>query len=359
MSTTTNRKERTVSDKMRRVVTMDGAGKIAVAQEPIPELKANTILVDVKSCLISPGTELHDAARRRAKPSDAPPKPFGYGNAGVVLEVGEGVEGVKAGDRLACMGGGHAIHGSHAVMPKNMVTSIPESLSFDEATFAHLAATALQAVRRSQVQFGQNVAVFGLGIIGQIISQISRLCGAHVMAIDLLDMRVDIARKCGAHLAINGTKEDPVALTPQFTGEYGFDIAHIAFGGDVSKAIKQIQKMLKQAPDTHRMGVIVIVSWAQLEAEFPVPFGNVDIRASSRPGPGYHDEAWEYGADYPRAFVDWTTKRNMEECLRFAADKLLQYDPLITHRISLDEAPDACEKLIESPGTAMGVILHP
>ncbi|MCK4276599.1 MAG: hypothetical protein KAX78_08800, partial [Phycisphaerae bacterium] len=64
-----------MNDKMRRVVTMDGAGKIGVTEEPIPELKPNTILVEVKSCLISPGTELHDAWRRRQKPSDSPAKP--------------------------------------------------------------------------------------------------------------------------------------------------------------------------------------------------------------------------------------------------------------------------------------------
>jgi len=339
---------------------MDGAGQIGVTEQPIPELKENTILVEVNSCLVSPGTELGEAKRRRANPNPkAEAKPFGYGNAGVVLEVGKGVEGVKPGDRLACMGGGYAIHGSHVVMPKNMVTPIPEGLSFDEAAFAHLAATALHAVRRSQIQFGQNVAVFGLGIIGQIISQISRLCGGHVMSIDLVDMRLDIARKCGAHLTVNAAKQDPVELAKDFTRGYGMDIAHLAFGGDVTPAVEQVKKMLKISPDGHRMGVIVIVGWAQFSGEFPVPFGNVDIRASSRPGPGYHDEAWEYGRDYPPVFVEWTTKRNMEECLRFAADGLLDFESLITHRLALDDAPSGCEELIESPNTAMGVILHP
>ena len=49
----------------------------------------------------------------------------------------------------------------------------------------------------------------------------------------------------------------------------------------------------------------------------------------------------------------------MEECLRFASDGLLDLETLITHRMKLDDAPTGCEELIESPGTAMGVILHP
>lgn len=349
-----------MAQKMRRLVTMDSAGQIGVREEPIPELVENTILVEVASCLVSPGTELGMAKMRREKGKDpGEAKPFGYGNAGVVAEVGPGVEGVKPGDRLACMGGGFAIHSSHVVMPKNMVVPIPEGMSFDQATFAHLAATGMHAVRRGTLEFGQNIAVFGLGIIGQIISQIARLSGSHVMAIDLLDMRLGIAKKCGAHLTVNASQADPVELNADFTGGYGMDCAFVAFGGNITPAIKQIRGMLKKAPDTHKMGTIVIVGWGTMEAEFPVPFGNVDIRASSRPGPGYHDKAWEYGQDYPPVFVEWTTKRNMEECLRFASDGLLDLETLITHRMKLDDAPTGCEELIESPGTAMGVILHP
>jgi len=348
-----------VAETTRRVVTMDGAGKIAVQSEPIPPLKDNTVLVEVKSCLVSPGTELQEAQRRRKNPTDKPGKPFGYGNAGLVLEVGKGVEGISPGDKLACMGGGYAVHGSHAVVPKNLTVPIPEGLSFEEAAFAHLAATGLHAVRRAKLEFGQHVAVWGLGIVGQTTAQFARLSGTHVMAIDLVDERVKTAAKCGAHLPVNAREEDPVKLCDAFTRGYGLDVAFLAFGGNVAPAVDQARQMLKTAPDGHKMGVIVIVGWAMFEAEFPTRFGNVDIRPSSRPGPGYHDEAWEHGANYPPVFVEWTTRRNMEECLRSAAEGQLDVKSLITHRIPLEEAPGACDELINSPGTAMGVILNP
>ena len=82
-------------------------------------------------------------------------------------------------------------------------------------------------------------------------------------------------------------------------------------------------------------------------------------RASSRPGPGYHDEAWEFGRDYPPVFIHWTTRRNLEECLLFAAKKRLDYSALITHRMPLGDAPAGCEELIQHPDKAMGVILNP
>jgi threonine dehydrogenase-like Zn-dependent dehydrogenase len=344
----------------RRVLTLDGSGRFAVVNEPVPELRPGTVLVEVKSCLISPGTELAGVPAARKEPNaEAGPRPFGYGNAGVVLEVGAGVEGVAPGDRLACMGGGYALHATHALVPINLTCPIPEAQSFDEASFAHLAATALHAVRRTQVEFGQNVAVFGLGLVGQIAAQLARLSGAHVMAVDRLAQRLEAAVKCGADLAVNAAEEDAVERASAFTRGRGLDAAIIAFGGDATETVEQICRMLKTAPDTHRNGVITLVGGARFTAGPPVPFGNADIRLSSRPGPGYHDEAWEHGTDYPPVFVEWTTRRNIEECLRAAAEGRLDLAGLITHRFSLEQGPEACELLVEHPDQAFGVILNP
>ncbi len=328
--------------RTRRVVTMDGAGRIAVAEEPVPDLGDGTVLVEVRSCLISPGTELAGVRYRREKPEPARrPSRLGYGSAGVVVEVGPGCRDVTAGLRVACMGAGYALHASHAVVPVNLTLPVPEGQSFEEAAFAHLAGTALHAVRRADLQFGHNVAVLGLGIIGQLAGQLARACGAHVMGVDRLALRLGLARRCRLDLAVDAAGEDPVARAGQFTRGHGIDAGIIAFGGPADDAIAQLCKMLKVAPDGHRMGCIVIVGGASFAAEFPTAFGNVDIRASSRPGPGYHDEAWEHGRDYPPVFVPWTTRRNLEECLRFAAEGRLLLSPLITHRFPLSRAIDA------------------
>ena len=344
----------------RRVVTRDGSGRIEVREEPLGPLGEGTVLVEVKASLVSPGTELGGIKRMREKPDPSrAPEAFGYGNAGIVLEAGRRVRGLAKGMRVACMGAGYAQHATHAVVPQNLAVRMPDGLSFEEAAFAHLAATALQAVRRAEVQFGHTAAVFGLGIVGLVACQIARGSGARVIAVDSLPPRLDLARGTGADLAVNFRETDPVAEAGKFTRGRGVDVVIIAFGGDADKAVEQALSMMKTSPDGHKMGVISIVGGAKFTAQFPVPFGNVDVRASSRTGPGYHDEAWEKGRDYPPVFVEWDTRRNIELILDYIAAGRLDVESLITHRVPLEAAPAACEDLIENPDRALGVILLP
>jgi len=345
--------------KKRKVVMMGGDGRIVVEREPIPELQAGRVLVRVADCLISPGTELGGVKKRREKPnSDVQPRPFGYGNAGSVIESGQGAEDILPGTRLACMGGGYALHATHASVPRNLTEPIPGEVSFEEASFAHLAATALHAVRRAELQLGEHALVMGLGLVGQLCMRLSYLAGGHVLGVDRYPMRTKIAQDAGLQAAALSEDLDLVDLTQELSRGHGFDCVFIAFGGDATEALKMALPALKLSPDGHRMGRVVIVGGATICHPFAAGMGNVDVRSSARPGPGYHDEAWEHGANYPPVFVPWTTKRNLEACLRWIQEGRLSVKELITHRFPLDEAPEACELLVQKPDEALGVILQ-
>jgi len=345
---------------MRRVATLDGRGIVAVQEEPIPAPAPGQVLIEVKASLISPGTELGSVPGRRAHPNpEAKPYPFGYSNAGLVIQRGEGCEDIPEGTPLACMGGGYALHASHAVVPRNLTTPIPEGVSFAEASFCHLAATALQAIRRGEIVLCENVAVVGLGLVGQLSCQLAHLAGAHVLGLDRWPLRLNRARDNGADLVVNVAEEDPVPVAAKFTRGYGLDCAIIAFGGEATAAFKQVVQMMKTAPDTHKMGRIVIVGGARIDHTFAAALGNLDVRSAARTGPGYHDEAYEHGRDYPPVFVQWTTRRHLEEILRLIEEKKLNVQSLITHTYPLDEAAEACEQLIQHPDQALGVVLEP
>jgi len=345
---------------VRRLLTLDGAGRISIEDQPVPELKPGQLLVEVRACCISPGTELGSVPERRRNPNpDAPKRPFGYSNAGIVVDRGPRCDDIAQGTGVACLGAGYALHATHAVVLRNLAVPIPAEVTFEAAATNHLAATGLHAVRRGGFTIGEHVAVAGLGIVGQFTAQLAALAGAHVLGIDGIQLRRQAALDTGLIEAAVNPAEDTAVLGREFSRGYGFDGGVIAFGGDATPALRMIAGLLKQSPDTHRMGRIVIVGAARIDHGFAAELGNVDVISSARPGPGYHDEAWEHGQDYPPVFVEWTTRRNVEECLRLMATGRLKTEPLITHRVPLAEAPAACEMLIDRPAEALGVILVP
>jgi len=85
---------------------------------------------------------------------------------------------------------------------------------------------------------------------------------------------------------------------------------------------------------------------------------NIDIRRSSRTGPGYHDEAWEYGPAYPPVFMRWTTQSNLQLCLRLISEGRLNVDCLTTHTVPLEKARTAVDEMMQDPDGILGVVFE-
>ena len=280
----------------RKIAAIDGNGRGVCVESEVPELGPGEVLVRVVASLISPGTELGRVGVLRANPTPAvEPRPFGYTNAGIVEKVGSAVEQFEVGEGVACMGGGYALHTDWACVPQNLCVSVPAGVSFEQAASVHLAATGLHAVRRIAPLYGENGVVYGLGLVGQFAAQFAQLSGCHIQGVDRFPLRQDIARRIGLEGIVDAMDQDPVEQAELFTTGYGMDFGLIAFGGEASEAFETIYQSLKQAPDTHRMGRIVLVGGARVTHGFGSALGNVDVRSAARTGPGYHDEAYEQG----------------------------------------------------------------
>ena len=343
--------------KTRKVLMMNEAGRIWTEEQETPAPKPGQLLIEVHASMVSPGTELGGVKRRRENPgSEARQRPFGYTNAGVVIGKEGDCDEFEIGDRVAGMGGGYALHATYACVPHNLCAKIPDKVSAEDASSIHLAATALHAVQRGRVRIGENVVVAGLGIVGQFACQIAKAAGAYVIGLDQLSLRIGIAENAGIHRAINVSETDPIPIAEEFTNGYGMDCGIIAFGGDATSAFQQIRAMLKTAPDTHKVGRIVIVGGANITHGFAAGLGNVDVISAARTGPGYHDEDYEHGADYPPVFVPWPTQRNLELSLRLMSEGKIRVNPLITDILPIDQAPEGCEKLIQTPNESLGVV---
>ncbi len=350
-------------DSTRRVVTVDGEGDVGLASEPIPKPAAGEVLITVNASLVSPGSGAGPVRRRRADPDpERDPLKRGYQAAGIVDTVGGDVAEFEAGDRVACMGSGYAYHADAVVVPQHLCVPLPENVSFEEGAFNHLAATGLHTIRRGEVAIGEAVAVMGLGLVGQLTGQLARIAGARPIGSDLLPGRAEVARAVGFERAVAGGEEALAEAVDDVTDGRGIDCGVIAFGGDGTDAFEQLVSLARQAPDGHRYGRIVIVGGAHVAADFPTALGNMDVRAASRPGPGYHDPAWERGAAYAteyRGDAEWTTRRNLQESIRLIDTGKLDVETLITHRYPFEQAADGYDALLDRPGETLGVIFTP
>ena len=126
----------------RVVAALMGNGTIGLVEQEAPELRPGAVRLEVHASLVSPGTELggwRQLAKQRESPNpNAKPRPFGYSNAGVVRDVGEGVTEFKPGDRIACIGGGYAMHTDVALVPHHLCVALPEKVTYAQGAYAML-----------------------------------------------------------------------------------------------------------------------------------------------------------------------------------------------------------------------------
>ena len=346
--------------KERCVGALNGAGHGCVITEEIPELKKGQILVKVHASAISPGTELNEAKKIRTgdAPESGDTHGFGYQNAGEVLGVAEGVVGLKPGDRVACMGAGYAQHTDYAVTPQNLCALLPDSVSYEAGAMAHLAITALHAIRRGEAVLGENLLVVGLGLVGQMAARLGQLAGMYVMGWDMSSFRCDVAKGWGIDATAVVGEEDAIEKAKVFTDDFGFDMAVIAFGGEGTKALANVKEVMKTSVDGHEMGRLCMVGGVEITSLWGADMANLDVRSCARTGAGYHDDAWEHGEyAYPPCFMRWNTKSNMNYVLRLMSEGKLDVGGLITHRMPLDRIDDAVDLHIESPNTTLGTVL--
>ena len=266
--------------------------------------------------------------------------PIGYSSSGVVLEVGKNISDIAIGDRVACAGVGYANHAEIISAPGNLLCKMPDNVDFDEAAFTTIGAIAMQGIRRAQVQFGDNVVVIGLGLLGQIACQILKASGAHVIGIDIMKERVELAKELGADICFVGGK-DAVDKVMKYTDGIGADSVIIYAATSSNEPVKQAIEMAR------KKGRVVVVGAVGMKLDrSPFYEKELDFLISCSYGPGRYDPLYEEkGVDYPIGYVRWTENRNMQEFLNMLSEKKVNVKRLIDYTFPIEEAAKAYETL--------------
>lgn len=190
------------------VVTSKNIVEFQEVDEEIKIESSREVIVQNMYSHISAGTELACIAGLESffRIPDTP----GYTSVGKVLETGSEVVSCKKGD-LVYTYGPHAHFFKYDETDRwhGVSVPLPKGLDPDLASFTHMATIAITALRTSSVELGDTVLVSGLGAIGNLASQLAQLQGAEVIATDINQKRIEIAKECGINHTINAELQNP------------------------------------------------------------------------------------------------------------------------------------------------------
>ncbi len=344
-------------------------GKVLPVEVPKPVVSPGAVLIKVVNSCISAGTELAGAkasglnlvqrALRQPKnikkafdmarvdgvlktaqfisqQKDAA-LPTGYSLSGIVVGVGADVPDFQAGDYVAAAGAGLANHAEFVDVPCNLVVKMPDNVSFEGASTVAVGSIAMHGVRRANVQLGEFVVVFGSGLLGQLAVQMLSACGGRVIAIDLDDQRLAIAKKSGAEYVFNSADNDYIESVRQVTGGHGVDAVLFCAATENPQVLSDALTMCR------RKGRLVMVGvWGRELHREALYAKEVDFLISTSYGPGRYDDKYELeGQDYPYAYVRWTENRNMLEYLRLQASGTIDTSVLLHSVFPIEKVQDA------------------
>ncbi|MBK9123644.1 MAG: zinc-binding alcohol dehydrogenase [Chloroflexi bacterium] len=212
--------------------------EIAAETFDLNDLPPTACAIAADATVVSPGTEL--AIYTATAPGVCTPGswnayPFrpGYGLVGRVERAGSSVHRVREGDRVFCFGK-HASHQFYDDMasgkPVTAIYPVPDDISAQQLVMLRMALVAIHGPQLTQCRPGDTVAVFGLGVVGNLAAQLYRHAGLRVIGLDPVRMRCDRALQVGVEHVIDVPPEEQLAALRELTHGRGAEVTVEAVG---------------------------------------------------------------------------------------------------------------------------------
>ncbi len=325
-----------------------------------PEVEPGKVIVKVKYTGICGS----DVPRVNGDACHYYPNVLGHEFSGVVDEVGEGVTTLRKGDRVAgvplvpcmkcadCQKGNYSLckhysfigsreFGSFAEyvqVPEKNAVKFGEDVTFEKGALFEPATVALHGLRRVDYKGGKNVAILGGGTIGMMTAQWAKIFGAKsVTVFDILDERLDLAKRLGADYGVNSGKDDFMDQVNEITEGRGFDYVYETAGNTIT--MKLAFKLAANKAGVCFIGTptrelsFSVDEWEAINRKEFTLTGS--WMSYSAPFPG---DEWELTAHY------------------FGTGELKYDDSFIFKKIPLSQIAEAFE-MYKTPGTVKGKIL--
>ncbi len=273
---------------MNAVVVRNGPRRLSLESVEMPTLERDEVLVKVKSNGLC-GSDVHGFLDENSK-GRVEGLIMGHEAAGIIAEVGADVKDKNVGERVvvnpqfrcnscyACAHGwynvcekakiiGSALRGfvqgamaDYVKVPSSHLHTLPDNLSFDEGSMVEPVANAIHVINRTGISLGDRVAVMGAGTIGLCMVRMAKLAGAgKVIAIDIEEHHLELAKKFGADHVVNSKTCDPVEAVRELCDGIGTDVTLEAVG--IGKTYSQAALM------TRKRGTLAFFGAAKPTAE--------------------------------------------------------------------------------------------
>ena len=321
-------------------IVFTSEGKAALDSIQIGAPGPDEISVAIRKTQVSAGSERNGYEMSRSNSA-----PTGYTAVGVVEEAGPGVSDYAPGDRVLIIAphqGADLIDVGGDASWRGYAGRIPNEVTDAQATFAVLGDVALHGVRRAKPYLGESVAVFAQGLVGQLTTYFAARAGAYpVIAIDLLDERLEHSRRMGATHTINASREDAVQVVQDLTDG----------GARVVFMVARNPAVFADCLKAGAHGATVCLSGS--------PPGTVEIALQPEVLRHELDILGNYSLDYPPEpyhRFQWTRAANRAYVFDLIARGELNVDHLVSHDVPYSEAPGIYEMIGRGPEGWLGVL---
>ena len=331
---------------------------IGFIDEPERPLAAHEVRLQTLFSGISAGTELTayrgtnpylhkrwDADRRlfiatAEEQLNYPQVGWGYEEVGEIIEVGAEVERLEVGQRVYGTWG----HRSQWIVTADYAQAriLAPHVEPILGIFSRIGAIALNGILDAQINLGETVAVFGMGVVGQLVAQLARLSGARVIAVDLIESRLALARQLGTDTVIDGSAQSAAEVIKDMMGGRGADVCI-----ECSGATAALNEAIRACAYSAR---VVTMGFFQGEArslllgeEFH--HNRIDLVCSQISGVN------------PALKYRWDALRLSTAFMELVADGRLNLQPLITHVLPFSEAARLFTLLDTQPNTVIQAVL--
>jgi 2-desacetyl-2-hydroxyethyl bacteriochlorophyllide A dehydrogenase len=278
--------------------------------------------------------------------SAAPSQPYplsswGYEEVGEVIEIGPEVTALQVGDIVYGTWG----HRTHHILQEEYARQRikPEGLDPILAIYSHLGPIALNGILDASIHVGETVAVFGLGVLGQIIAQLAKLNGARVLGVERIEKRLVLAKELGSiEDGFNPKDCFPAVQIKAMTGGRGADVTI-----EVSGSTQALHEAVRATAYSSR---VVALGFFQGEAQGLLL------------GEEFHHNRISIVCSQisnvdPALSYRWDRIRLIHTIMDLQVQGSLNLHPVITHVIPFKQAAQAFQILDETPDQALQIVL--